>query len=318
MVQTATGAAPSVGVGAQQLARARRTDRLLQQERRFGRRLVLPAVGLAVLITQIPFLVTIYYSFRTWNLTRPKQQEWAGFDNYVTVFTEGDFLSSLWATVLITGSSVVLSMLFGLGLALLLDRKFRGRALARTLLITPFLVMPAAAALIWKWSLLDADVGMVNWFLSLAGIDPVAWNTGHPILTVIAVLTWQYTPFMMLILLAGLQSQSQEQLEAAAVDGAGPGTVFRYLTLPHLRPYAELATVLGAVLLLQVFDPVAIMTRGSGGTKTLSYLLYERAFVGLEIGEAAALGVVTVLVTIIVASVALRTLFKVFTAEETR
>ena len=132
------------------------------------------------------------------------------------------------------------------------------------------------------------------------------------------VLTWQYTPFMMLILLAGLQSQPGDVLEAAAVDGAGPVRTFITMTLPHLRQYVELAVLLGTIMLLQVFDPIAIMTRGTGGTKTLSYLLYERAFVGLEIGEAAAYGVLTVIITIIVATVALRTLFKIFQTEGAR
>jgi sorbitol/mannitol transport system permease protein len=282
---------------------------------RLARTLVWPAIVVSVIVTQIPFLVTIYYSFQNWNLMRPGDRGFAGFDNYVTVLTGGEFLQSLSATVVITGSSIVLSVIFGLGLALLLNRKFIGQGLARTLIITPFLMMPAAAALIWKWSMLDANVGMVNWALSVLGIDPVQWNTDFPALTVIMVLTWQYTPFMMLILLAGLQSQSIETLEAASVDGAGPIRSFLFMTLPHLRQYIELAVLLGGIMLLQVFDPIAIMTRGTGGTKTLSYLLYERAFVGLEIGEAAAYGVVSVIITIIVATVALRLLFKIFTSE---
>lgn len=285
---------------------------------RLSRALLWPGLIVAILITQVPFLVTIYYSFQQWNLLRPGSRAFVWFDNYVTVFTGGEFLGSLLATILITGSSVVLSVVFGLLIALLLDRKFHGQGLARTLLITPFLMMPAAAALIWKWSILDANVGMLNWALSLVGVDPVQWNTNHPVLTIIMVLTWQYAPFMMLILLAGLQSQSGEILEAAAVDGAGPIRTFFTMTLPHLRQYIELASLLGGIMLLQVFDPIAIMTRGSGGTKTLSYLLYERAFVGLEIGEAAAYGVITVLLTIIVATVALRLLFKIFSNEGAR
>ncbi|GAB3617173.1 sugar ABC transporter permease [Okibacterium endophyticum] len=285
---------------------------------RLARALVWPALGVAILITQIPFVVTIYYSFQSWNLLRPGDQEFAGFDNYATVLTNGAFVQSLGATVLITGSSVLLSVVFGMLLALLLDRKFMGQGLARTLLITPFLMMPAAAALIWKWSMLDSNVGMVNWALSLVGIPAIEWNTNFPALTIIMVLTWQYTPFMMLILLAGLQSQPGDVLEAASVDGAGPVRTFFSMTLPHLRQYIELSVLLGAILLLQVFDPVAIMTRGTGGTKTLSYLLYERAFVGLEIGEAAAYGVLTVIITIIVATIALRTLFKIFKAEGVR
>ncbi|MGO1768951.1 MAG: carbohydrate ABC transporter permease [Microbacterium sp.] len=282
---------------------------------RLARALLWPALIVAIVITQVPFLVTIYYSFQTWNLQRPNDQGFAGFDNYVTVLTSGEFFSSLWATVLIVGVSAVISLVGGLLLAMLLDRKFFGRGLARTLLITPFLMMPAASALIWKWSMLDNDAGMVNWALGFLGIDPISWNTQLPILTVIITLAWQYTPFMMLILLAGLQSQQQDVLEAASVDGAGSVRTFFAMTLPHLRQYVELAVLLGVILMLQVFDPVAIMTRGTGGTKTMAYLLYERAFIGLNIGEAAAYGVLTVIITIIVATIALRTLFKMFKVE---
>jgi sorbitol/mannitol transport system permease protein len=283
-----------------------------------SRRLVLPALVFGIVLTQIPFVLTIIFSMLNWNQLRPSEIEFNWFQNYVVVFTGPDFLPSLVATVTITGSSVILSLLIGLGFALLLDRKFAGRGLARTLIITPFLIMPAAAALIWKWTMLDVNVGMLNFVLNLVGLPSVAWNTDLPIATIIILLTWQFTPFMMLILLAGLQSQSREVLEAAAVDGSGPIRTFQWITLPHLRQYVEIAVLLGSIMLLQVFDPIAIMTKGTGGTKTLSYLLYERAFIGLNIGEAAAFGVVTVAVTLLVATVALRTLFKVFIEGEVR
>jgi sorbitol/mannitol transport system permease protein len=284
-------------------------------ERKFARRLIFPALAVAILITQVPFIATIYYSFQNWNLARPEERSFAGFSNYVAVITNGAFLPSVWATVRIVGGSMILSMLLGLMLALFLDRNFKGQGLARTLLITPFLVMPAAAALIWKYSLLEVNTGMVNWALGLIGIDPIAWNTDYPAWTIVFTLTWQYTPFMMLILLAGLQSQSGEILEAANVDGANALQTFRYMTLPHLRTYAELAILLGTVFMIQVFDPVNIMTKGAGNTKTIAYLLYERAFIGQQIGEAAAYGVITVIVTIVFATAALRTMFKVFTEE---
>jgi sorbitol/mannitol transport system permease protein len=277
-----------------------------------NRALLLPALIYAIVLTQIPFLVTIGYSTTRWNLLYPQDRAFVGLDNYTSVFSSGDLWPSVRATFLITGFSVVGALLCGLGFAILLNRTFRGRAVARTLMITPFLLMPAAAALIWKYSMFDTNIGMINWVLSSVGLPEVSWSTNHPMATVVIVLIWQFTPFMMLILLAGLQSQSLEVLEAARVDGASTLQTFRYLTVPHLRQYAEISGLLGTIVILQIFDPIAILTKGTGGTKTLAYLLYERAFIGLNVGEAAAYGVVIVVLTIIVASITLKSLFRVF------
>jgi sorbitol/mannitol transport system permease protein len=277
-----------------------------------NRSLLLPAIIFSVVLTQIPFIVTIYYSTINWNLLYPQEKGFTGLDNYRSVFSSGDLFPSIRATLLITGLSVVGSLLLGLMFAILLNRAFRGRAIARTLMITPFLIMPAAAALIWKYSMFDTNIGMLNWVMRSLGLDTIAWGTDYPLATVVIVLIWQFTPFMMLILLAGLQAQSLEALEAARVDGASTFQIFWYLTLPHLRMYAEISGLLGIIILLQVFDPIAILTKGTGGTKTLAYLLYERAFIGLDVGEAAAYGVVSVVLTIIFASITLKTLFGVF------
>ncbi|MFC7598320.1 carbohydrate ABC transporter permease [Terrabacter sp. GCM10028922] len=297
---------------------ARDRRRVRRKQLRTNRGLLLPAVIFLVLLTQIPFLVTIGFSTMKWNLLYPNDRGFSGLDNYWTALTSGELWPSVVATVLITALSVVLSLLLGLLFAMLLDRKLPGRAIARTLMITPFLVMPAAAALIWKYSMFDTNIGMVNWVLRTLGLDAVSWSTDYPLATVVIVLTWQFTPFMMLILLAGLQGQSKETLEAAQVDGAGPWRTFTWITLPHLRMYIEIGVLLGSVIILQVFDPIAILTKGTGGTKTLAYLLYERAFIGLDVGQAAAYGVVTVILTVIVATVALKTLFKVFMAGGSR
>lgn len=287
--------------------------RKIQRRNAWAKRsLILPALIFGIVLTQVPFAATIVYSSLNWNLLKPTEFGFIGFENYRVVFTSGDLWPSIIATVSITAFSVILSLMLGLLFAILLDRQFRGQALARTLLITPFLVMPAAASLLWKYSMFDTNVGVINWIGTSLGFDPIEWSTNLPLATVVIVLTWQFTPFMMLILLAGLQSQSRDVLEAAAVDGAGPLRTFQWITLPHLRTYIEISVLLGTIILLQVFDPIAILTKGTGGTKTLAYLLYERAFIGLNVGEAAAYGVVTVVLTIIVATIALRTLFKVF------
>lgn len=282
------------------------------------RTLIWPAIVVAIILTQIPFLATIYFSTQRWNLLRPLDRGFVGFDNYVQVFASGELGAALRATATITGLSVLLSLVLGLGLALLLNRQFLGRSVARTLLITPFLVMPAAAALAWKWNLLDANFGLFKWLFEELGLPVIQWNTDIPIVTVIMVLTWQFMPFMMLILLAGLQSQDREVLEAAQMDGAGAFRIFTQMTLPHLRQYIEIGVLLGAILLLATFDPIAILTGGSGGTKTLPVLLYEKAFIALEVGQAAAFGVVTVAITIVFATLLLRTVFRIFSEQGVR
>jgi len=283
-----------------------------------ARWLLLPAVIFLVALTQIPFLTTVGYSTIRWNLLYPNDRGFTWFKNYGTALSSGDLWPSIVATVVITASAVIFSLLFGMIFALLLNRQFHGRAVARTLMITPFLIMPAASALIWKYSMFDTNIGILNWLSRTLHLPVVAWSTEHPLLAVVIVLTWEFTPFMMLILLAGLQGQDTGILEAAQVDGAGPWRVFTWITLPHLRMYVEIGVLLGAVIIIQVFDPIAILTKGTGGTKTLAYLLYERAFIGLDVGQAAAYGVITVVLTIIVATVALRTLFKVFMAGGSR
>ena len=191
---------------------------------------------------------------------------------------------------------MLISAFLGLLLALLLDRAFLGRGVVRTLLITPFLVTPVAAALIWKTTILDPNNGILNWVLSLVGIGPVDWIGQFPLTMVMVELIWQWTPFMMLLILAGLQSMPRDKLEAGRVDGAGAFQLFRELTLPHLRRFIELGVVLGAVYLVNTFDAIYMMTQGGPGiaSANLPFYIYQRAFLGFDMGQAAAMGVVVV------------------------
>jgi len=177
--------------------------------------------------------------------------------------------------------------------------------------------MPAAAALVWKFTLLDTEFGLLNWVLSPFGVHHTDWTNNHSKETIITVLTWQWTPFMVLILLAGLQSQPADVLEAARVDGAGGWQIFRRMTLPHLRQYMELGIVLGAIYLVQAFDAIFMITSGGPGQQTTNvpYYLYEVAFRSFDIGRASAMGVVAVVATIVVATFALRTISGLFSDE---
>jgi len=188
----------------------------------------------------------------------------------------------------------------------------------RTLLITPFLVTPVAGALLWKTTMFDPVFGIVNFVLSPFGVGQVDWVSKFPLAAVMVNLIWQWTPFMMLLILAGLQSMPRDILEAARVDGAKPIAMFRELTLPHLRRFIELGAVLGAIYLINTFDAIYMMTQGGPGTASanLPFYIYQRAFLGFDIGQAAAMGVIVVIATIVVATLALRLIFKSFTGNE--
>ncbi|MBT2520203.1 carbohydrate ABC transporter permease [Arthrobacter sp. ISL-28] len=301
---------------------ARSRERALAWARRAP---LLPALIFLIIVTQLPFVVTLIISFLNWNSLRPDQTGFAGFDNYVQVLTNADLRQAIFTTIVLTVSVVLASLLIGLGLALLLDKKFIGRGLARTLLIAPFLVVPVAAALIWKHALLNPTYGLINgiltWIWSLFGSDSAPQPdllSQAPLMAVIVSLVWQWTPFMMLILLAGLQSRPMDTVEAAQMDGASPWDIFTHLTLPHLRQYLELGGLLGAIYIVQNFDAVFTLTSGGLGTANLPYAIYQTFYFANEYGLASAAGVVVVIGTIIVATFALRTVFSLFKKEAAR
>jgi sorbitol/mannitol transport system permease protein len=306
-----TGAAPTPKIE----VRPRAVDRRERWQRRLP---LLPALIYVVIVTQIPFVVTLWYSFQSYFWDVPGGAHFNGVSNYKTVFTNPAFRSALWRSVIMTVIAVIVAMILGVAFAVLLDRKFLGRGVVRTLIITPFLVMPAAAALVWAGPMLDPSFGLLNYLLEPFGVHHVAWLSTHALGSVIVVMIWQWTPFMTLIVLAGLQSQPSDTLEAAKVDGAGALATFRELTLPHLRPYIELGILLGSIYLVNVFDAVRLMTNGGPGTATtnLPFYLYQQVNNAFDVGGAAATGVVTVILTIIVATFALRMFARVFQFEE--
>jgi sorbitol/mannitol transport system permease protein len=274
---------------------------------------LLPALVFMVVMTQLPFVATLVISTLSWNSLEPGTREFVFLDNYKTMFTDSALREALFNTMIFTAAVVLISVLFGLVIALLLDRKFLGRGLVRTMMIAPFLVVPIAAALVWKHALLNPGYGLLNgvltWIGKLLG-DPTPiqpdWISDMPKVAIIASLVWQWTPFMMLILLAGLQSQPREPLEAAKVDGASEWQTFRYVTLPHMRTYIELAILLGSIYIVQNFDAVFTLTSGGLGTANLPYAVYNTFFAGHEYGQASAAGVLVVIGSIVIGTFALR------------
>lgn len=295
--------------------RSAEVDAARTAKRRNRLRLVplLPALVFLIIVTQIPFVVTIILSFTRWNIMYPNDIAFGTLENYSAVLRDDRMLAAIGNTIFMVVASVLFCLVLGLILALLLNRRFFGRGIVRTMIITAFLIMPMASSLIWKHLFYNPQYGMfrsISVWLSQIGIDlPVIDITSQfPMASIIIVLVWTWTPFMFLILLAGLQSQDTEVTEAADVDGATNFAKLRYITIPLLRPYMELCIVLGVIYLLNAYDQVFSITQGGPGTATtnLPYAIYLTAFRGYDYGEASAAGVLVVIGSIIVAAFGLR------------
>jgi sorbitol/mannitol transport system permease protein len=283
---------------------------------------LLPALIFTVVLTQLPFVATLVISFMNWNAYYPDERGFAGLDNFRRVFTDVNMRQSVVTTILLTATVVIVSLALGLAIALLLDRAFIGRGVVRTMMIAPFLVVPVAAALLWKHALFNPEYGLFNGAISglwkLFGADNPPqpdWISSAPLISVEAALIWQWTPFMMLILLAGLQSRPLDVIEAAKMDGAGAWAIFRHMTMPHMRQYLELGGLLGSIYVVQNFDAVFTITSGGLGTANLPYTIYETFYNAQDYGRASAAGVVVVIGTIIIATFALRTVSTLFREE---
>jgi sorbitol/mannitol transport system permease protein len=313
--------APSAGKPQRRSSPSPAGHALSSRDRWSRRAPLLPGLIFLVIVTQLPFVATLVISFLRWNALSPQNKGFAGIDNYRKVFSDSALRASVVFTIVLTVTVVLVSLVLGMLIALLLDRAFFGRGIVRTLMITPFLVVPVAAALLFKHGIYNPSFGLLNgtltaiWNVFNGSAPQPDWLTEHPKLMVEAQLIWQWTPFMMLILLAGLQSRDKEVVEAAHVDGATSWQVFRYMTFPHLRKYLELGALLGSIYIVQNFDSVFTITSGGLGTANLPYTIYQTFFSAHDYGLASAQGVVVVAGSLIIATFALRVVSSLFEEE---
>ena len=279
---------------------------------------IAPAVIYLIALTQAPFVLTLWYSFQRWILTSPELGvTFVGLANYsYTILHDVTFREAIVNLVAITLGIIVFSLILGMVLALLLQRSFPGRPLVRSLAIAPFFVMPTVNAVIWKSLLLNPLFGFVTWLGTSIGLPRVDYLAHFSKLSIIAMSTWQWTPFMMLIILAGLQSVPDDVREAARVDGATPEREFAFITLPLVMPYIELAVLLGTIYVLQLFGEIYVATQGGPGseTTTLPYYVYQTSAQANEVGSAAAQGVCAVAVASVIAALLIRLLLRSFRA----
>lgn len=235
-----------------------------------------------------------------------------GIGNYARLAGDEAFWHSLGVSFAFTASAVALHLAIGLALALVVNELRVARTALRIVFLTPWMVAPAVGATIWLW-LLEPQFGVVNYLLRAAGTiaAPVAWlgEPGTALASVIAVDVWRGVPFVMLLMLAGLQTIPVDQYEAAAIDGAGAWTRFRFVTWPNLRYLVVVATTLDVINTIRHYDIIGVMTGGgpAGATEVLPVLIYNTAFRGNRLGEAAAIGVALLCIVLVLVVVYVKT-----------
>lgn len=260
----------------------------------------MPALSFIVLVFMIPLAYTVVTSFLRWNLLRPDLGiRPAGFSNYIRLFTDKFTWQTVGRTFYFVIGSILLELLMGLSIALALDTEFKGWKLIQSIILIPFMIAPIVVGFVWRF-ILNNDYGPVIYFIRQIGLgglvnEPLLSNP----LTVIPVLiltdVWEFTPFVVLVLLAGLKSIPYEPYEAAYIDGANSFQRFFYITLPHLRSSILVAVVIRTLTSLRVFDIVFIMTGGGPGnsSETLAFYGYRTAFESYNIGFSSAINMLT-------------------------
>jgi len=268
-----------------------------------GRLLVLPSVVVLLAWMIVPLVMTLWFSFQRYNLIDPTTTGFAGLDNYRYLVTDPDFWVSLENTLILVGSVLIITVCFGTLLAVLFNQPFPGRNIARVLAISPFFVMPTVSALIWKNLLMHPIYGVFGALARSLGLQPVDWFAQFSLASIIAIVSWEWLPFALLILLTAVQSLDHEQREAARMDGAGVVAQFFFITLPHLSRAISVVVMIETIFLLTVFAEIFVTTSGGPGNATtnLAFLIYARALLQYDIGGASAGGMVAIVLANIVA-----------------
>jgi len=262
-------------------------------------RLILPLAVMLTLIMVYPLVFSGWISLHDYRLTRLDDVRFVGADNFAFIFTDPPFWNALTNTLVFVFGAVTIELVAGLGLALLLKRLIRFENVARAILLAPMFITPIAVGLMFRF-LLNSEFGVIPHYLGVVGLSVDWFGPRMALFSLILIDAWQWTPFMILMFLAGLESLPKAPFEAAKVDGAPAWMVFRYLTLPMLRPVVAVALIIRGLDAFKVFEYVYAITRGGPGnsTETILYLIYKTGFRFFRLGEAASIALVLVAITL--------------------
>jgi polyol transport system permease protein len=266
-----------------------------------ARVMMAPAVILLLGWMLVPLTMTLWFSFRKYLPLRGGDLGWAGFDNYTRFVSSSAFWPSVQATLIIVGSVLVITVCLGVLLAMLLDQPMWGQGVVRILVIAPFFVMPTVSALVWKNIFMDPTNGLFAHLWKFFGADPVSWLSQASLPSIVLIVSWQWLPFATLILLTAIQSLDSEQLEAAEMDGAPHLKRFWFIILPHLARAITIVVLIQTIFLLSIFAEIFVTTGGAFGSKTLTYLIFQRVLEGQNVGLGSAGGVYAIILANIVA-----------------
>ena len=277
--------------------------RLLRSRALPGYLFLAPALIVTVAIMLYPLVFSLWTSFESYQLARPDEREFIGLDNYLWTIQSPNFLNSITVTLVFTVVAVSLEFLLGLALALLVNREFRGQGVVRTILMLPLFLTPSVVGLLFVRLYYPGD-GLVPLFLSLFGLDnnfPLLGTRTTALPAIILMDVWRTTPFMFLVLLAGLQSLPQEVIEAAQIDGASAWQILKSITLPLLMPLILVALTIRGMDAFREFDTFMLLTGGGPGqaTEVISMMAYILAFRAYDIGRASAVAWVILILVLI-------------------
>ena len=269
-----------------------------RQSRSAARFMMAPAVILLLGWMLAPLTMTLLFSFKKYLPLRGGDLGWVGFENYVRFVSSSSFWPAVQTTLAIVLGVLIITVVLGVLLAMLLDQPMWGQGIVRILVIAPFFVMPTVSALVWKNMFMDPVNGILAHLWKFFGATPVEWLSQASLQSIVMIVSWQWLPFSTLILLTATQSLDGEQLEASEMDGAPPLSRFWYIILPHLARAITIVILIQTIFLLSIFAEIFVTTGGAFGTRTLTYLIFQRVLESQNVGLGSAGGVYAIILAI--------------------